>query len=192
MILDLDHVRGWISSIWLLLYSGGDFLSFDKWSSNFHQHTCHIYGWFSHATKPRFCERSPKGMLSISIKIWRTFAYASFGQGWFLTKVVRILPFADLLWPSRAIIYGHHQRLYRQLSSRNFWWVHSSKLDSVQVYLHVDFLEVLHQRGTKIRWIYPYTLCNFISHWASAAFFISAYIAYRNFLCTINKYTGTE
>ena len=67
MILDLDHVRGWISSIWLLLYSGGDFLSFDKWSSNFHQHTCHIYGWFSHATKPRFCERSPKGILSISI-----------------------------------------------------------------------------------------------------------------------------
>ena len=155
-------------------------------------HMPHLWVVLSRNKAPILWKIPKRDFIHIHIWIWRTFAYASFGQGWSLTKVVRILPFADLLWPSRAIIYGHHQRLYRQLSSRNFWWVHSSKLDSVQVYLHVDFLEVLHQRGTKIRWIYPYTLCNFISHWASAAFFISAYIAYRNFLCTINKYTGTE
>ena len=41
---------------------------------------------------------------------------------------------------------------------------------NVQVYVHVDFLEVRHQRGTKIRWIYSSTLCNFISHLASASF----------------------
>ena len=92
---------------------------------------------------PDFVKDPPKGFYPYPIWIWRTFAYASFGQGWSLTKVVRILPFADLLWPSRAIIYGHHQRLYRQLSSRNFWWVHSSKLDSVQVYVqHVQCASV--------------------------------------------------